>query len=69
MTTGTMHSGGNVTAGAARLGVCPAAALQDSVITAAPAYANPWLDGVIGKQASHRFTTDRPTRRPLECFP
>ena len=67
MTTGTMHSGGTVTAGAARLGVCPAA-LLDTVIAAAPAYANPWLDGVIGKQA-HRFSTDRPTRRPLECFP
>jgi hypothetical protein len=66
MTTGTMHSGGFVTAGAARLGVCPAAVSANPVI-AAPAYANPWLEGVIGKQ--HRFTTDRPTRRPLECFP
>jgi hypothetical protein len=68
MTTGTMHSGGFVSAGAARLGVCPAAASSVSPVIAAPAYANPWLDGVIGKQ-DHRFTTDRPTRRPLECFP
>ena len=67
MTTGTMHSGGNVTAGAARLGVCPAALPVNSAIAASP-YATTWLDGVIGKQA-HRFTTDRPTRRPLECFP
>jgi hypothetical protein len=69
MTTGTMHSGGAVTAGAARLGVCPAANPVSTVITAAPAYATPWLDGVVGKQDSHRFTTDRATRRPLECFP
>ncbi len=69
MTTGTMHKGGFVTAGAARLGVCPSTALFQNPGTAAPTHAY-WLDGVIGKQASHRFTTDRATtRRPLERFP
>ena len=68
MTTGTMHTGGFVTAGAARPGVCPSTALFQNPGTAAPTYAT-WLDGVIGgKQASHRFTRAT-ARRPLERFP
>lgn len=68
MTTGTMHKGGFVTAGAARLGVCPSPALLQNPGTAAPTYAT-WLDDAIGgKQASHRFTR-APARRPLERFP
>jgi len=69
MTIGTMHKGGFVTAGAARLGVCPSPALLQNPGTAAPTYAT-WLDELIGggKQASHRFTRAT-ARRPLERFP
>jgi hypothetical protein len=68
MSSGTMQQGGFVTAGAARPGVCPSAHLAIAGI-AAPIHEYTWLQDVNVKPVSVVFTTDRPTRRPLECFP
>ena len=66
MMNGTMHMGGNA-AGAARLGAgCSSLVLY--VGTTLPSIAFPW-HATTGKQVSPVFSTDRPTRRPLERFP
>ena len=69
MSTGTMHMGGFVAAGAARPGVCPAATLAITGQPGAPIHAYTWLDRSNAKPESWLFATDRHTRRPLECFP
>jgi hypothetical protein len=66
MTTATTHMGGQVAAGVARSGACLAALYVNAGIGALAAS---WLETTDGKQGFHRFMTDRPNRRPWECFP
>jgi hypothetical protein len=49
MSTGTMHMGGFVAAGAARPGVCPAATLAITGQPGAPIHAYTWLDRSDGR--------------------
>ncbi len=60
--------GGLVSAGVACPGACLAALYVNAGI-AALASASSWHETTDGKQGFHRFMTDRPNRRPWECFP
>jgi hypothetical protein len=64
-TSGTMHMGGN-TAGAARLGTCPAH-LDGYAGTHAPVHMRKWLVAI--QPVSAVFATDRAIPRPLERSP
>jgi hypothetical protein len=79
MSTGTIHQSGIVRPDAARLGACaapPAVTIGIAARTrttyaveATLAIQDKWLHGSNGMPVSPVFITDRPTRRPLECFP
>ena len=79
MSTGTIHLSGIASPDAARLGACPAALATTTGITArtratyaleaTQAIQDKWLHGSNGMPVSPVFVIDRPTRRPLECFP
>jgi hypothetical protein len=79
MSTGTIHLSGIASPAAARLGACPAALATTTgiaartrttyAVEATQAIQDKWLHGSNGMPVSPVFVTDRPTRRPLECFP
>jgi hypothetical protein len=60
--------GVQVAAGVTRPSACLDALYVNAGISALAAAAS-WLETTDGKQGFHRFMTDRPNRRPWECFP